>query len=208
MSQVRVLHMSFLPLFCLCMPLCLHLVGLVQFTAGEALHRWNKGMSVAGVPWWLSSSIPHQSRWWSIIEELDMEGCTPVSYPSGLAIVFQFCEQSWWSSSLLSTGIYGLMSIPPPDACKPASHSVQGDIHTHYTLLEIFNHLQWMFQLMSKGEVIASHLSPQGSLSSLMLGVCQTIILLWHCLAVIPLGSSLDWGGAGTPVPCLVDTHT
>ena len=82
---------------------------------------------------------------------------TPISYPSGLATAFQLCEQLWWSSSLLSAGIYGLTSIPPPNAHEPASHSVNEDIHAHYTLLAIFTHLQWMLWLMSLGEAVASH---------------------------------------------------
>ena len=94
-----------------------------------------------------------------------MEGCTPISYPSGLAAMIQFCEQSWWSASLLSPGIYGLMSTLPPDEHEPVDHSVQEDIHTHYTLLGIFTHPQWMLQLMSMGEAIASHLSTPGKSS-------------------------------------------
>ena len=88
-----------------------------------------------------------------------MEGCAPISYPSGLATTFQLCEQSWWLSSLLSAGIHGLTSIPPPNVHEPASHSVKEDIHGHYTLLGIFTHLQLKLWLMSTGEVIAFHLS-------------------------------------------------
>ena len=79
-------------------------------------------MLAAGVPQWLSRSIPHQVRWQSIVEELDNKGCAPVWYPSVLATTFQFCEQLQWSSSPLSAGIYALMSIPPPDmwACQPS----------------------------------------------------------------------------------------
>ena len=90
---------------------------------------------------------------------------TPISYPSGLATPFQLYEQSWWSSSLLSTGIYWLTSIPPPNACNPTGHAVNKDVHGYYTLLGIFTHLQWMLELMSMGETIASHLSTQGKSS-------------------------------------------
>ena len=48
-------------------------------------------------------------------------------------------------------------STPPPNACDPFGHSVNEDIHTHYTLPGIFTHPQWMLQLMSMGEAIASH---------------------------------------------------
>ena len=85
-----------------------------------------------------------------------------VRAPSGLATAFQFCEQSWWSSSLLSAGIHGLMSIPPPSAHDPAGHSVSEDIHSYYTSLGIFPYLQWTLWLTSMGEALASHLSTPG----------------------------------------------
>ena len=122
--------------------------------------------------------------------------------------MFWFCKQVWWSSSLLSVGIHGLTSIPPPNACEPVCHSVNEDVHVHYTWPRNFTHLWWMLWLTSMGEAIASHLSTQGSLPSLMLADCQTTIFLWHCLVVTPFGSRLDWGGTGTSIWCLVDAHT
>ena len=40
-----------------------------------------------------------------------------------------------------------------------------------------------------------------------MLGDCRTIIFLWYSLAVTPSRSRLDWGGTGTSIPYLADTH-
>ena len=82
---------------------------------------------------------------------------TPISYPSGLATAFQFHEQSWWSSSLLSTGINGLTSIPPPNAHYPAGHFIEKDAHTYCISLGIFTNPQWMLWLMSTGEAMASY---------------------------------------------------
>ena len=65
----------------------------------------------------------------------------------------------------LPARIYGLMSIPPPIAGNPVGHSVNEDIHAHYTLLGIFTHLQRMLWSMSMGEAIASHLSTPGKSS-------------------------------------------
>ena len=59
--------------------------------------------------------------------------CTHFSFPSGLATAFQICEQSWWSSGLLSTGIYWLTSVPPSNAHEPSGNSVKEGIHGHYT---------------------------------------------------------------------------
>ena len=87
------------------------------------------------------------SRQQSNIKEVDMVKHIPVLYPSGLATTFQFCEQSWWLSSPLSTGIHRLTSIPPPSAHNPASHSVGEDVHAYYKLLGIFTHLQWTLWL-------------------------------------------------------------
>ena len=122
--------------------------------------------------------------------------------------MFQFCEQVWWSSSLQSNGIHRLMSIPPPNASDPVCHSVNEDTQIHYTWPKNFTHLQWMLTLMTMGEAVASHLSTQGSLPSLMLGDCQTINFFWHCLAVTTFGSRLDWGVTGTSILCLADAHT
>ena len=65
-----------------------------------------------------------------------------------------------------------------------------------------------MLWLTSMGEAIASVYPPQGILPSLMLGDHKTIVFLWHCLAVTPSRSRLNWGGAGTSTPYLADTLT
>ena len=154
-------------------------------------------MSVAWVPQELSRCILHQHRWWSNLKELDMVEHTPISYPSGFVTAFQFCEQSWWSSSPLSTGIYGLASIPPPNACEPAGHAVKEDIHAYYTLLGIFTHLEWMLQLMSMGEAIASHLfHPREIFLSWCWVIARLssscgIALLWPPLGVCLVGVGL-----------------
>ena len=46
---------------------------------------------------------------------------------------------------------------------------------------------------------------PQGSFAGRSLGDCLTIILLWHQLHFTSYRGSLAWGGAGTPVPCMMD---
>ena len=103
--------------FCLGMPSCLGLINLVQLwiLVVPSLVRWGNEATLtlaALVPLWLSGSIPHQGRQWWIIKKLDTEGCIPISYPNGLATVTQFHEQSWWLSSPLSNGIYGLRHLP------------------------------------------------------------------------------------------------
>ena len=198
-----------LPQLFLGMPSCQH--SHIGF--GSVLYRWSEEVKPpyhwrCGSLEGLSRSILHQSGWWSNIEELDTVKHTPISYPRSLATKFQFCEQSWWLSSLLSTGIYWLTSIPPPNACDPAGHSIKEDTHTYCTSLGIFAHLQWMLWLISMGEAIASHLSTPGKSSCLTLGDCQTIVLLSCCLAVTPFGSRLDWGGASTSIWYLGDTCT
>ena len=107
---------------------------------------------------------------------------------------------SWWH-------LWAKMSIPPPNTCDPAGHSVNKDIPAHYTLSAIFTQLWWTLQLISMGETVLPIDPPQESLPSLMRGDCQTIIYLWHCLAVTLCGSRIDLGGTGTSIPCLVDTY-
>ena len=49
---------------------------------------------------------------------------------------------------------------------------------------------------------------PQGSFTGRSLGDCLAIFLLWHPLIITSYGGSLAWGGAGTPVPCMMVAHT
>ena len=113
-------------------------LGLVQFCTGEVRklsHHTISSVGSLGVEQEYSASkemmIQHQRAWtwWS---------GHPFPYPSVLVTMFQFCEQSWLSSSPLSTGIHRLTSIPPPSAHDPAGHSVNEYVHTCYTSLEIF----------------------------------------------------------------------
>ena len=59
--------------------------------------------------------------------------------------------------STIQWHLWAEMSIPPPNAHDSVSHSVNEDIHTHYTLPGIFPHPHWMLWLMSMGEAVASH---------------------------------------------------
>ena len=49
---------------------------------------------------------------------------------------------------------------------------------------------------------------PQGSFTGRSLGDCLTTFLLWHPLPFTSSRDSLAWGGAGTPVPCMMAAHT
>ena len=158
---------------------------------------------MAGVPLQLSGTIPHQGRWWQVIKKLDLKGCIPVTYPQWSCCCDSVPWVAWQSFSLLSDGIYGLeTSIPLPNACDPV------DIQFHYTLPEVFTHPQWMLWWMSMGKVVASHWSTR----EVFLAWCWVITRpLSSCgsLAVTPLRSGLNWGGAATSVLCLADTpHT
>ena len=84
------------------------------------------------------------------------------------------------------------------NACDPV------DFHLDYMLPEVFTH-----PLDAPVDVHGLPIDPpQGSLTGLVLGACQTTIYLWHNLTVTPLGSWLNWGGAGTLVLCMADTLT
>ena len=137
--------------------------GSVMVPCGSFWMSWgNKAtlMLAAGVPLQLSGSILHQGRWWQVIEELDTEGCIPISYPqwscycdSVLWVVMAVIQSAiWWN-------LLAKMSIPLPNVCDPA------DIHSHYMLPEVFTHPQWMLWWTSTGEVIASHWSTPGKSS-------------------------------------------
>ena len=49
---------------------------------------------------------------------------------------------------------------------------------------------------------------PQGSFTGRSSGDCFTTFLLWHPLFITSDRGSLAWGGAGTPVPCMMAAHT
>ena len=49
---------------------------------------------------------------------------------------------------------------------------------------------------------------PQGSFTGRSLGDCLTTFFLWHHLFITSDRGSLAWGGAGTPVPCMMAAHT
>ena len=49
---------------------------------------------------------------------------------------------------------------------------------------------------------------PKGSLAGWALGDHLTTALLWHHHIFTSLGSGLAWDGAGTSVPCMMDTYT
>ena len=71
----------------------------------------------------------------------------------------------------------------------------------------VFTCLQWMLQWITT-EVVLPINPPQGSLAGWALGDCPITVLLWHHPTFTSLGSWLMWCGAGTPVPCMVDTYT
>ena len=48
----------------------------------------------------------------------------------------------------------------------------------------------------------------KGSLTSSLLGDHLTTFLLWCPLFITSDRGSLMWGGAGTPVPCIMAAHT
>ena len=61
---------------------------------------------------------------------------------------------------------------------------------------------------MSMVQAATSHFPPQGSFTGRVLGDCLAILLLWYPLIITSYGGSLAWGGAGTPVLCMMVAHT
>ena len=137
--------------------------GSVMVPSGSLLMSWGNEatlMLTAGVHLQLSGSIPCQGKWWQVIEELDMEGCIPISYPQW----FCYCDLVLWvvlavNQSAIQWHLWAETSISPPIACNSV------DIHAHYTLPEVFTHPQWMLWQMSMVDVIASHWSTPGKSS-------------------------------------------
>ena len=169
MSQVRALHTGSLPLFCLGTPLCLHLVGLVQFHACEVLYRWSEGIKPPSHQWlesfkcWVgvfcikvdddpsSKSLkqwgvhPFHTQVVLLPHSSSVSSCgvCPVCYP---------LASMGWCLSLHQTHM-SLLAILSRKTSMTATHCL------------IFTHLQWMLWLMSMGEAIVSCLSTPGKSS-------------------------------------------
>ena len=144
------------PHFCVGMPSCLHLVGLVQSWFPVAPCRWVEGIKPPLCQW--QGSLYNWVGVFHIkvgddgsLKNLTWRGAYPFHTPqwscyhdSVLWVVVAAIQSAiWWH-------LWVEMSIPPPNVCNPV------DIHAHYTLPGIFTHLQWMLQQMSMGEVVAS----------------------------------------------------
>ena len=97
--------------------------------------------------------------------------------------------------------LQAVTSFPRPNICVPSN------VYTHYTLPWIFTHHQWMLWWMSMVEVITSHLSTPGSLAGQALGDCPTTASCGIIISSLPLEVGLHGGGAGTSVPCMMDTY-
>ena len=108
--------------------------------------------------------------------------------------------------------------------CTWGSLSASINVHGHHSLC-----LTYMFLLRSaatscymwSSPILSGHSSrcpqqklqlpifpPQGSFTGRSWGDCLTTFLLWHPLFFTSYRGSLAWGGAGTPVPCMMAAHT
>ena len=97
--------------------------------------------------------------------------------------------------STIQWHLWAETSIPLSNTCNPV------DIHPHYTLPDVFIHLQWMLWLMSMGEGIAFHWSTPGKSSWVDTGWSPDHHLLVGILTVTPSGSRFDWNKTSTSVP-------
>ena len=83
------------------------------------------------------------------------------------------------------------------------------DFHFHNTLPEVFTHPLLMPQWMSMREVITSHWSTLGESGwTWCRATTRPLSTLGVVFLSLPFGSWLNWGGAGTSVPYMVDAHT
>ena len=123
------------------------------------------------------------------------------TYPFHTPMVLQL-----WLSSMSSCGscsVHYLMALmgwrclhPPPNACPLPLH------------------ITWSLHLSSVDAPVdvcrRSHNFPLIHPREVLLAWCWVIArpLSTHGIFLPPLGRWLNWGGAATSVPCLVDTHT
>ena len=94
----------------------------------------------------------HQKTWHGVVHTHFILQWSCYCDPVLWAVMVVVQSTIWWH-------LWAETSIPLPNALNPVGHSVNEDINTHYTLPGIFSHPQWMFQLTSTEEAIASHWS-------------------------------------------------
>ena len=144
------------------------LVGLVwSWFLVNVLREKATLMSAAGVPLWLSGSIPCQVRWWLVIKELDTEGHIPISYP--------------WLSSISRHGGHPV--------CYPMA-SMDWDVYpsakcTWSCRHPLPLHITWSLHLSSVDAPADVH----GRSHSFLLIHFREVFLAWHWVIARPLSS-------------------
>ena len=111
-------------------PLCWWQGSLYDWVGVFCIKVGDNG-SLKNLTWW--AAFPFHTPQWSC-------HCDSVLWVVMAAIQ----SAIWWH-------LQAETSIPLPNACDPV------DIHTHYTLPEVFTCPQWMLWWTSTGEVVACH---------------------------------------------------
>ena len=132
-----------------------------------------------------------------LLKNLTHRGTYPFHTPYGLATMTHVLEWLWQSFILLSNGIYQLWHL---SLCQ--TYMILQTLHPHYT-----SHLLWMLWQTSMVEAITSCWSTPGKSAWSDAGWSPDHFSLM-VYSITPLGSCLNWCGAGSSVPCLADTHT
>ena len=145
----------------------------------------------------MSGSILCWGKWWWIIRKLDMVGCTPVTHTPLWSCC---CDSVLWVVVVIQSAV--LMASMGWRHLSLCNHI---DIHFHCTLSE-----SSPSSVDALEDIHRSHIFPlicPEKSASLTLGDHQTTIFSWCNLTFTLFGSWLNWGGAGTSVPCMADTH-
>ena len=153
----------------------------------------------------MGSSIPHQ-KGRLLCPSFQHRGYLPISQsPFYLALptMTQFCDQSHPSWGPLSTSINGYRCC---SLCLTYVFLLKSAAKSHFL---------WSSPIL--GGWSGRHpwekpqlpiFPPQGSFTGRPLGDHFTTFLLWHPLFLTSYRGSLAWGGAGTPVLCMIAANT
>ena len=128
---------------------------------------------------------------------------TPPCFCLALPTMTQFCDWSHSFWGLLSTSINGHQ---PHSLCLmymflPMSASTSCYLWSSPVLSGCSGRHPWQ-------KLQLPIFPPQGSFTGRSLGDCLTTFLLGHPLSFTSYRGSLAWGGAGTPVLCMMAAHT
>ena len=163
------------------------------------LYRWQGSLF-----WWVGAFHIREVDYIVILPDMGVtylfhspHFCLPLS------TMTQFCDWSHSSWGSLSTSINGYRhhSLCLMYVFLPRSAATSHYLWSSSILSGCSSRCPWQ-------KLQLPIFPPQGGFTGRLSDDCLTTFLLWHPIPFTSYRGSLAWGGAGTPVPCMMAAHT